>query len=118
MQHIGKIMTLERLNLWRVRALTDFGVEQLAGLKKWTGSIWITHHSDAGLVHLQGMSKVTFLPLGSTTITDAGLVHLESLKALKDLKVTRTAVTEDGVAKLKEKLPTTEIQLKYLGNGQ
>ena len=70
------------------------------------------------LVHLQGMAQITFLHLGSTTITDAGLVHLEGLTTLKDLKVTRTAVTEEGVASLNEKLPTTEIQLKYLGSGQ
>ena len=46
------------------------------------------------------MAKITFLHLGSTTITDAGLVHLEGLTTLKDLKVTRTAVTEEGVASL------------------
>ena len=72
----------------------------------------------AKVVISQGMAKITFLHLGSTTITDAGLVHLEGLTTLKDLKVTRTAVTEEGVASLNKKLPTTEIQLKYLGNGQ
>ncbi|MBI2477943.1 MAG: hypothetical protein HYV60_04650, partial [Planctomycetia bacterium] len=45
---------------------------------------------------------------------DAGLPDLEGLTSLKDLKVTRTAVTEAGVAKLREKLPNTEIQLKYI----
>ena len=118
MEHVGKITTLKRLNLWRV-ALSDFGVGKLAGPKEidWL-NLDNTSLSDTGLIHLQGMAKITFLHLGSTTITDAGLVHLEGLTTLKDLKVTRTAVTEEGVASLNKKLPTTEIQLKYLGNGQ
>ncbi len=70
--------------------------------------------SDAGLPYLSGMTKLTFLHLGTTLITDAGLVHLENLSNLKNLIVTRTAVTAEGVAKLKEKLKDTEIQLKYI----
>ncbi|MBT6847605.1 MAG: hypothetical protein HOA14_09350 [Planctomycetaceae bacterium] len=114
MSHLSKITTLTKLNLWRV-ALSDSGIEQLAGL---VNMQWLnldnTSLSDRGLIHLQGMKEIQFLHLGSTTITDAGLPHLAGLTTLKDLKVTRTAVTAEGVAALKEKLPTTEIQLKYL----
>lgn len=114
MSHLSKITTLTKLNLWRV-ALSDSGIQQLAGLVKMH---WLnldnTSLSDDGLVHLEGMKDIQFLHLGSTTITDAGLPQLAGLTTLKDLKVTRTAVTAEGVAALKEKLPTTEIQLKYL----
>jgi len=114
MSHLSKMTTLTKLNLWRV-ALSDSGIQQLAGLVKMQ---WLnldnTSLSDDGLIHLEGMKDILFLHLGSTTITDAGLPQLAGLATLKDLKVTRTAVTAEGVAALKEKLPTTEIQLKYL----
>lgn len=114
MSHLSKMTTLTKLNLWRV-ALSDSGIQQLAGL---VNMQWLnldnTSLSDDGLVHLEGMKDIQFLHLGSTTITDAGLPRLAGLTTLKDLKVTRTAVTAEGVAALKEKLPTTEIQLKYL----
>ncbi len=114
---VSRLTNLKRLNLWRV-ALTDAGVAHLAPL---TNLEWLnldnTQLSDAGLKYLRGMTKLKFLHLGSTSITDAGLPQLEVLKSLNDLKVTRTAVTDAGVKALKEKLPETEIQLKYLGDG-
>jgi hypothetical protein len=63
---------------------------------------------------LAGMTKLTFLHLGSTAITDAGLVHLENLKSLRDLKLTRTAVTAAAAEQLGKKLSDTKIQLKYI----
>lgn len=118
MTHLSGMTKLKRLNLWRV-PLTDVGVADLAPL---TNLEWLnldnTQLSDAGLDHLAGMDKLTFLHLGSTYVTDAGLSKLAGLKSLKDLKLTRTAVTEDGVAELQKSLPDTEIQLKYLGDGE
>ena len=81
---------------------------------EWLNLDNIRELTDDGLVHLQGMTKLTFLHLGSTAVGDKGLSHLEHLKALKDLKVTRTAVTSAGVAELNKKLPQTAIQLEYL----
>ena len=60
------------------------------------------------------MKQLEFLHLGSTAVSDVGLKFLAPLTALKDLKVTRTAVTEAGVEELKQQLPDTKIQLKYL----
>jgi len=118
MQHVGAMQQLTKLNLWRV-PITDSGVEHLASL---TNLTWLnldnTQLTDAGLPHLAGMKNLEFLHLGSTLVTDAGLEHLETLTTLKDLKVTRTAVTADGIAKLKEKLPETEIQLEYLNKDE
>lgn len=111
---LAGMTTLRRLNLWRV-ALTDAGVAHLAGL---TNLEWLnldnTQLSDAGLKSLAGMHKLTFLHLGSTLISDAGLPELAGLKKLRDLKVTRTAVTQAGVTELRQQLPDTEIQLKYI----
>lgn len=114
MPHLSGLTKLKRLNLWRTY-VGDPGVESLAGL---TAMEWLnldnSQISDACLKHLSGMSKLSFLHLGSTLVSDAGLPDLEGLTSLKDLKVTRTAVTEEGVAQLKEKLPKTEIQLRYI----
>lgn len=118
MVHLSEMKNLKRLNLWRV-AITDAGVEPLAGLTKME---WLnldnTQLSDVGLKYLKNMDQLTFLHLGSTAITNDGLSELAGLKSLRDLKVTRTAVTEEGVEKLKQELPKTEIQLKYLGDGE
>lgn len=118
MVHLSEMTKLEKLNLWRV-AITDEGVKPLEPLTKMK---WLnldnTQLSDAGLKHLSGMQQLEFLHLGSTAITNDGLSELTDLKSLKDLKVTRTAVTEEGVAELQKSLPDTEIQLKYLGNGE
>ena len=62
---------------------------------------------------IAGMPKLTFLHLGSTGVSDAGLVHLEGLTALQKLVVTRTAVTEAGAAALQAKIPGLEIEVKY-----
>ena len=42
--------------------------------------------TDAGLVHLKGMTGMKDLHLSRTGITDAGLVHLEGLKNLRIIK--------------------------------
>ena len=38
-----------------------------------------TKVTDAGLVHLQGLSQLRIVTLDRTKITDAGLVHLQGL---------------------------------------
>lgn len=114
MPHLSGLKKLKRLNLWRTY-VGDPGVENLAGL---TAMEWLnldnSQISDACLENLSGMSKLKFLHLGSTLVSDSGLPALEGLTSLEDLKVTRTAVTQAGIATLKEKLPDTEIQLRYI----
>lgn len=113
--HVAALKSLTRLNLWRV-AVSDQGVAALADLKslQWL-NLDNTQLSDAGLPALSGLTELRFLHLGSTTVTNAGLVHLEPLTGLEQLIVTRCGVDESGAAALQEKLPDTEIQVKYLG---
>jgi Leucine-rich repeat (LRR) protein len=115
LEHIGKITTLTRLNLWR-DTISDAGVAHLAGL---TNLVWLnldnTGLTDDGLAHLSTLTNLDFLHLGSTQITDAGLPHLKGLKMLSHLEVTRTGVSEEGAAALKKELVNTTIQLLYLG---
>lgn len=114
--HVGQITSLKKLNLWRV-GVGNAGIAHLAPLTKLE---WLnldnTQLSDDGLTALKDMKALTFLHIGSTSVSDAGLPHLYTITALKDLKASRTSVTEAGVATLKEKLPNTDVQLKYKEN--
>jgi len=47
--------------------------------------------------------------LQGTEISDAGLVHLMGLSNLTDLDLGGTEVSDEGISKLKEALPNCEI---------
>ena len=60
---------------------------------------WIT---DAGLVHLKGLTKLKVLQLSGTQgITGPGLVHLKGLPNLKELMLNGTRITDAGLVHLK-----------------
>ncbi|MEN6493633.1 MAG: leucine-rich repeat domain-containing protein, partial [Thermoguttaceae bacterium] len=61
--------------------------------------------TDAGLVHLQGLTHLQSLDLRHTSITDAGLEHLKGLAQLRSLNLAGTQVTEEGVKRLQQALP-------------
>ena len=66
--------------------------------------------TDAGLVHLKDLIKLSHLNLSDTQITDAGLVHLKGLTKLERLDLKDTKVTDAGVADLQKALPNCEIK--------
>jgi hypothetical protein len=57
--------------------------------------------SDAGLIHLESLTKLKNLKLGSkrikSTITDVGLVHLKTLTSLKVLDLVNTRISDAGL---------------------
>ena len=53
--------------------------------------------------------RVVELALSSTQITDAGLVHLKGLTELTSLGLSSTQVTDAGIAELKKALPKCAI---------
>lgn len=59
-----------------------------------------TRITDAGLMHLSGLTKLEELLLWGNDIGDAGLAHLESLKDLKRLSLSDTRMTDAGLAHL------------------
>lgn len=65
--------------------------------------------TDAGLVHLKGLTNLESLNLKGTGITDAGLVYLMGLTKLQRLNVGATGVTDEGVKQIKQVLPECEI---------
>ena len=65
--------------------------------------------TDAGPVHLEGLTGLGHLDLKDTQVTAAGLVHLEGLTNLKSLDLRYTQVSDAGVARLKRALPNCMI---------
>ena len=66
-------------------------------------------YTDAGLVHLKGLTKLQILDLRYSRITDAGLLHLKELTGLKTLHLRRTQITDAGIAELQKALPNCKI---------
>ena len=77
----------------------------LAAKKEWLSTVPMlslksTLITDAGLVHLQGFTKLKYLDLSLTQITDVGLAHLKGLSNLETLNLNHNRVTDVGLAHL------------------
>ena len=59
-------------------------------------SLCDTQVTDAGLVHLAGLTNLRVLTLLGDQITDADLVHLKGLTKLEDLSLGGPQVTDAG----------------------
>ena len=73
-----------------------------------------TQVTDAGLVHLKGLTSLRLLALDGTQVTDAGLAHLQGFTNLDKLIIRDTLVTDAGLAHLK----VTSLKALYLGRTQ
>ena len=74
--------------------VTDAGLSHLDRLTK-LQALWLhdTNVTDAGLEHLKGLTQLRVLSLSEHT-TDAGLEHLKGLTKLKTLFIYKTALSE------------------------
>ena len=89
--------------------VTDAGLVHLKGMTN-LEELWLpTQVTAAGLVHLRGLPNLDTLGLGGTKVTDAGLVNLKGLTSLRKLYLTDTKVTDTGIAELQKTLPNCEI---------
>ena len=99
------------VDLWLFSSrVTDAGLVHLKGLTNLEKMhLWDTAITDAGLVHLKGLTNLAHLSLTTTKVTDAGLVHLKGLTKLGWLDLADTKVTDAGVKKLQQALPNCKI---------
>jgi internalin A len=95
--------------------VSDAGLVHLRGLTNLTElSLSGTKVSDAGLAHLKGLTNLSRLALRRTDMSDAGLVHLKGLTNLSRLKLDyNTEVTADGMKALKQALPRVTIDQSF-----
>jgi hypothetical protein len=73
--------------------------------------------TDAGLIHLRGLTGLCKLVLWGTRVTDAGLVHLSASVGLRELDLEYTQVSPAGVEALRRALPKVEIVGPERGSG-
>jgi hypothetical protein len=64
--------------------------------------------TDAGIVHLQKLTKLIRLNLSGTKITDSALERLAGISSLKWLNIQRTRVTEVEIARFRANRPDVE----------
>ena len=82
--------------------VTDAGIAQLAGMNLKRLDIRKQVKTDLGLKHyLAAVAPPTALSLGPWKITDAGLVHLKGMTKLEDLNLYGTKITDVGLVHLK-----------------
>jgi Leucine Rich Repeat (LRR) protein len=80
---------------------TDAGLVHLRGLTQLEElSLSGSHITDDGLAELAPLTNLKSLDLDFTEITDAGLHHLLALKNLEILSLRETAITDEGMAVL------------------
>ena len=102
---LAKHTRLRVLNLTRCKQITDAGLVHLKGLTTLEElDLWSCDQiTDAGLAHLKGLSNLKVLSLWDCDqITDAGLVHLKGLTTLKWLILNGCKqITDAGLVHLK-----------------
>lgn len=101
--------------------ITDAGLVHLKGLTLLeTLRLENRQIGDAGLAHLGGLTSLKTLYLGGTQVTDAGLAYLQGLTSLKTLYLNNTQVSDRGLVHLKgltalEKLYLRGTSVSYAG---
>ena len=90
--------------------ITDAGLVHLEGM---TGLeqlyLFNTNITGAGLAHLKGLTGLKLLDLQNIKITDAELTHLEGMTGLEKLNLHGTGTTDAGVDNLQAALPECTI---------
>ena len=95
--HFRALDRLEFLDLGGTK-VTDAGLANLARLKHLnTLYLFKTATGDAALAHLKALDQLETLFVGNS-VTDAGLVHLSGLSRLRHLSLDETKVTNAGLA--------------------
>jgi len=113
---LGRISSLQRLDVNIRSEITDSHLEHLVGLQS-LKNLSVScgrenmHITDAGLAHIAKLTSLERLTLHGAKITDQGLRPLEDLSSLKWMDLQRCKVTDQGLERLKQKLPALHWNL-------
>ena len=66
--------------------------------------------TNAGLIHIKDLNKLTILNVAGTAVTDAGLEHLKDFKSLIWLNMCGTKVTAKGLEAFHSAVPACKIE--------
>ena len=95
------LLDVAEVRLWPTK-VSDADLVHLKGMTRLSRLFLKEQVTDAGLVHLKGLSELTWLYLDNTRVTNAGLVQLKGLSKLTWLNLNNTQVTDAGVRELQE----------------
>lgn len=103
--HLESMKNLEGVSLEMREKITDAGLTHLNGLTKLRKlNLYGTQVSDEGLKLLGRLTNLEELNLSHTRVTDAGLAHLNTFHHLKSLSLIRhfngTRISDDGLSHL------------------
>lgn len=110
LKYVGRLTNLELLWLDNAQLrsssggaqITDAGLVHIAGLTDLQDlNLTGTGVTDVGLLNLARLTRLEHLILSGTRVSDAGLAHLKGLTRLRYLSLDFTQVTDTGLAHLK-----------------
>lgn len=106
MPWIAKMPKLTKLNLWLCK-VDDAGVIALDGMTQLTSLNLdnLPGVTDASIDTIVGLSELTFLHLGKTSVSPEGVARLTKLQELETLHVTNLDVPDDVLETLREEMP-------------
>ncbi|HJT36299.1 MAG TPA: hypothetical protein VJ783_30030 [Pirellulales bacterium] len=100
LESIEGLAKLRHLAL-RSPQLTDAGLVHLTPLKRLTYlAIWDSQINGTGLKHLRGLTKLKNLNLGGTWVDDAVLLQVAEIPTLKSIELVDANVTDIGLSHL------------------
>ena len=111
---LGHWPELRRLDIFSDK-ITDSGLINLKELEGLQQLYLATRITNAGLVHLSGLTELRELNLVFFNFTEGGLTPLKELKKLRTLYLWEVKVPESELKDLRKALPNLEIVKYKLG---
>ncbi len=109
---VGRLNQLQRLWLSNSSVITEAELVDLDGLTKISSVVVNSSQvTDAGLARLKGLANLSILSLEGTQVTDAGLAHLKGLTNLSTLWLGSHKVTDAGLVQLKGLTNLSDLSL-------
>ncbi len=110
MVHLAQLKSLKRLYFTGATRVTSAGLQHISKLTSLEELYLGQGIGDAGLAHLRGLPRLTYLALYGPGFTDAGMIHVKAIPSLRIFSVHEgfSRIGDAGLAQIAE-LPNLEI---------